>query len=75
MQKHFMKNKKEDKDMRKLMAMVLALTLVLTLAAPVMATADDLEEITILYPGEETAVPGTGADAGADPGRAAAGAG
>ena len=40
--------------MRKLMAMVLALTLVLTLAAPVMATADDLEEITILYPGEET---------------------
>ncbi len=40
--------------MKKLLAMVLALTLVLTLAVPLMAQADELEEITILYPGEET---------------------
>ena len=40
--------------MKKLLAVVLALTLVLTLAVPLMAQADGLEEITILYPGEET---------------------
>jgi len=40
--------------MKKLLAMVLALTLVLTLAVPMLAQADELEEITILYPGEET---------------------
>ena len=40
--------------MRKLLAAVLALVLVLTLAAPLMAAAEVLEEITILYPGEET---------------------
>ncbi|MBR3431482.1 MAG: ABC transporter substrate-binding protein [Clostridia bacterium] len=40
--------------MRKLLAAVLALTLVLTLALPLLAQADELEEITILYPGEET---------------------
>ena len=40
--------------MKKLLAVVLALALVLTLAAPLMAQADGLEEITILYPGEET---------------------
>ena len=40
--------------MKKLLAMVLAMMLVLTLAAPLMAQADELEEITILYPGEET---------------------
>ena len=40
--------------MRKLLAAVLALVLVLTLAAPMMAAAEVLEEITILYPGEET---------------------
>ena len=40
--------------MRKLLSLVLALTLVLTLAVPLMAQADELEEITILYPGEET---------------------
>ena len=40
--------------MKKLLAVVLALTLVLTLAVPLMAQADELEEITILYPGEET---------------------
>ena len=39
--------------MKKLLALVLALTLVLTLAVP-LAQADELEEITILYPGEET---------------------
>ena len=40
--------------MRKLLAVVLALMMVLTLAVPLMAQADELEEITILYPGEET---------------------
>ena len=40
--------------MKKLLAAVLALVLVLTLAAPMMAAAEVLEEITILYPGEET---------------------
>ncbi len=40
--------------MKKLMSLVLALTLVLTLAVPMLAQADELEEITILYPGEET---------------------
>ena len=40
--------------MKKLLSMVLALTLVLTLAAPMLAQADELEEITILYPGEQT---------------------
>ena len=40
--------------MKKLLAVVLALTLVLTLAVPMLAQADELEEITILYPGEET---------------------
>ena len=40
--------------MKKLMAVVLAMTLALTLALPLLAQADDLEEITILYPGEET---------------------
>ena len=40
--------------MKKLTAVVLALVLVLTLAVPLMAQADELEEITILYPGEET---------------------
>ena len=40
--------------MKKLLAVVLALTLVLTLAVPLLAQADELEEITILYPGEET---------------------
>ena len=40
--------------MKKLLAVVLALTLVLTLALPLMAQAEVLEEITILYPGEET---------------------
>ena len=39
--------------MKKLLAVVLALMLVLTLALP-LAQADALEEITILYPGEET---------------------
>ena len=39
---------KEEVVMKKLLAMVLALTLVLTLAVPLMAQADDLEEITIL---------------------------
>ena len=39
--------------MKKLLAAVLAMMLVLTLALP-LAQADDLEEITILYPGEET---------------------
>ena len=46
--------KKEEKNMRKLLAVVLALTMALTLAMPLLAHADDLEEITILYPGEET---------------------
>ncbi|MBR5961532.1 MAG: ABC transporter substrate-binding protein [Clostridia bacterium] len=40
--------------MKKLLAVVLALMMVLTLAVPLMAQADELEEITILYPGEET---------------------
>ncbi|MBQ8073413.1 MAG: ABC transporter substrate-binding protein [Clostridia bacterium] len=40
--------------MKKLLSMLLTLTLLLTLAAPLMARADDPEEITILYPGEET---------------------
>ena len=40
--------------MRKLLAVVLALIMALTLAMPLLAHADDLEEITILYPGEET---------------------
>ena len=40
--------------MKKLLSLVLALTLVLTLAVPMLAQADELEEITILYPGEET---------------------
>ena len=40
--------------MKKLLALVLAMMLVLTLAVPLMAQADDLEKITILYPGEET---------------------
>ena len=39
--------------MKKLLSVVLALALVLTLALP-LAQADELEEITILYPGEET---------------------
>ena len=40
--------------MKKLVAVFLALMMALTLALPMMAQADDLEEITILYPGEET---------------------
>ena len=40
--------------MRKLLAVVLALIMALTLAMPLLAHADVLEEITILYPGEET---------------------
>ena len=39
--------------MKKLLAAVLALALVLTLALP-LAQAEATEEITILYPGEET---------------------
>ena len=39
--------------MKKLLAVVLALMMVLTLAVPLMAQADELEEITILYPGED----------------------
>ena len=40
--------------MKKLLSLVLALALTLTLAVPIFAQAADLEEITILYPGEET---------------------
>ena len=40
--------------MKKLVAVFLALMMALTLAVPMMAQADGLEEITILYPGEET---------------------
>ena len=40
--------------MKKLLSLALALTLVLSLALPLMAQAEGLEEITILYPGEET---------------------
>lgn len=40
--------------MKKLLATILALTMVLMLAVPMMAQADEPEEITILYPGEET---------------------
>ena len=40
--------------MKKLLAVVLAMMLALTLAVPLLAQADELEEITILYPGEET---------------------
>ena len=40
--------------MKKLLAAVLAMTLVLTLALPLLAQAEATEEITILYPGEET---------------------
>ena len=40
--------------MRKLLSVILALILALTVCMPLLAQADDLEEITILYPGEET---------------------
>ena len=40
--------------MRKYLALVLALTLTLTLFLPALGAAEGLEEITILYPGEET---------------------
>ena len=40
--------------MKKLLAVMLALTMVLTLAVPMLAAAEAPEEITILYPGEET---------------------
>ena len=40
--------------MKKLLSLMLALMLALSLALPLTALADGLEEITILYPGEET---------------------
>lgn len=40
--------------MKKLLSLALALMLALSLALPLAALADGLEEITILYPGEET---------------------
>ena len=40
--------------MKKLLSLALALMLALTLALPLLAQAEDLQEITILYPGEET---------------------
>ena len=40
--------------MKKNLLLVLALVLAMTLALPLLAHADELEEITILYPGEET---------------------
>ena len=40
--------------MKKNLLLVLAIVLAMTLALPLLAHADELEEITILYPGEET---------------------
>ena len=40
--------------MKKYLALVLALALTLTLTLPALGAAEGLEEITILYPGEET---------------------
>ncbi|MBR3108846.1 MAG: ABC transporter substrate-binding protein [Clostridia bacterium] len=40
--------------MKKLLSLALALMLALSLTLPLMAQAEGLEEITILYPGEET---------------------
>lgn len=40
--------------MKKLLSLMLALMLALSLALPLTALAEELEEITILYPGEET---------------------
>lgn len=40
--------------MKKYLSLLLALVLVLTTALPLFSLADELEEITILYPGEET---------------------
>lgn len=40
--------------MKKFLSMILALIMVLAIALPLFASADELEEITILYPGEET---------------------
>ena len=40
--------------MKKLLSLALALMLALSLTLPILAQAEGLEEITILYPGEET---------------------
>ena len=40
--------------MKKTLSVLLALIMVLTMALPLISSADELEEITILYPGEET---------------------
>ena len=40
--------------MKKYLSLLLALVLALSLAMPLFALADEMEEITILYPGEET---------------------
>lgn len=40
--------------MKKFLSILLALVLVLTLALPALSFGEELEEITILYPGEET---------------------